>query len=414
MNKLNRYYISQNISIDNALSMNQILHQIVNEIKGIVDFINNLELRANEYTDEQIRLLNERLQAQLETLEQTLKTYTNDKINEYDVEVINPQLTEIRNTIDTINRTLNARIDNEVGILNRRIDSEVSTLNRIIEDTKTYLEDLIKKGMSYVYSSISGLHLPLQDVLGEIGNVLKQSLSYNWNSIDEFKTIDKSFSANANVYNVDVTLFGYATKLTKGINLEEVDEETIEGRTGKWLHFEFDTPSLFDSLNIGDTMMVDYGHGENSNEVAVTSNYTFIMKTSNTTAVAQLHSLSGTNTYAFVGLDKQVGSSPPFTYETIFDDLSKVTISYNNDFVAKNITFNSIKLAMQELNVNYNSLAYTGVNTFYELNETEKLFDTDGVKSDYFTGNKYKVIHNNFDSDFFAYEEEENNENEGE
>ena len=55
MNKLNRFYLSQNISIDNALSMNQILHQIVNQIKEIVDFINNLELRANEYTESELK-----------------------------------------------------------------------------------------------------------------------------------------------------------------------------------------------------------------------------------------------------------------------------------------------------------------------------------------------------------------------
>ena len=49
------------------------------------------------------------------------------------------------------------------------------------------------------------------------------------------------------------------------------------------------------------------------------------------------------------------------------------------------------------------------VNTFYELNESEKLFDSEGVKSDYFVNDKYKVIHNNFESDFFK-----SNINEGE
>ena len=365
MMKLNRLFLSQNISIDNALSMNQILHQIVNQIKEIVDFINNLELRANEYTDQEILKLKNNLESQLATLEQTLKTYTNDKIDEYDVDVINPQLTEIRNTIDTINRTLNARIDNEVGILNRRIDSEVSTLNRIIEDTKTYLEDLIKKGMSYVYSSISGLHLPLQDVLGEIGNVLKQSLSYNWNSIDEFKSLQFIPSGYTDIPNSD---YGYK------------DESN----------------GFFWNFQISNDNLTFNWYGSGSAGIFINN----------------------------VNIDEQ--SAPfeiPLSYFTEQETVVGVYSSYGqmtvkilnkNIEVNNNITFNSIKTAMEYLQVNYNSLAYTGVNTFYELNETEKLFDTDGVKSDYFTGNKYKVIHNNFDSDFFAYEEEENNENEGE
>lgn len=376
MNKLNRFYLSQNISIDNALSMNQILHQIVNQIKEIVDFINNLELRANEYTDEQIRILNDQLQEQLAALEQTLKTYTDDSIGTYNADVINPQLTTIRDTIDTLRRTLNERIDNEVGVLNRRIDSEVSTLNRIIEDNKTYLEDLIKKGMAYVYSSISGLHLPLQDVLGEIGNVLKQTLSYNWNSIDEFKNISYDTSNYSEISNI--TGFYY------------YDEQN---KTSQWTF-------------TGQTLMIQFTFIP----PIISTNY---VKVNGETVTATI----GSNTQISVNYFDQYFNDIELNYinlggvETIYH-LYVINKNITETFIS--ITYNSIKTAMEYLDVNYNSLAYTGVNTFYELNETEKLFDTDGVKSDYFTGNKYKVIHNNFDSDFFAYEEEENNENEGE
>ena len=189
MMKLNRLFLSQNISVDNALSMNQILHQIVNQIKEIVDFINNLELRANEYTDQEILKLKNNLESQLAVLEQTLKTYTNDKIDEYNLEVINPQLTEIRNTIDNVNQLLNNRIDREVGILNRKIDSVESSLIVMLNDTKEYLEELIRKGNQLVYSGVSGKKIPIQDALKEIANASKQMLSYNWNTIDLLKTI---------------------------------------------------------------------------------------------------------------------------------------------------------------------------------------------------------------------------------
>ena len=402
MNKLNRFYLSQNISIDNALSMNQILHQIVNQIKEIVDFINNLELRANEYTDEQITLLNERLQEQLETLEQTLKTYTGDSINTYNADVINPQLTEIRNTIDTINRTINARIDDEVGVLNRRISSVESTLNKKIDDTKEYLEELIRKGNQLVYSSISGRKIPIQDTLFEIGNVLKQILSYNWNSIDEFKNFTSGFDKKLSVFNIT---FGNS-KFTKGILKSDIP--VVDNHQYVYFKLNDNVESYYNDRPIGSTWNGGYAYGNSSDNIVGASGPLLYEKIDDNIIrcdVAQT-SIFDYN-YVFVTIDFSISMSERVD---IAEDLSKVNVYYGESYDFY-ITFNSIKNAMEFIEVNYNSLAYTGVNTFYELNETEMLFDTDGVKSDYFTGNKYKVIHNNFDSDFFK---EVENINEGE
>ena len=135
----------------------------------------------------------------------------------------------------------------------------------------------------------------------------------------------------------------------------------------------------------------------------------FFTKEDDDLVSADINTISDLSDYNYISL--QLYQYVTSQHVDIFTDFSKVNIYYGESFDYY-ITFDSIKLTMQELNVNWNSLIYTGVNTFYELNETEKLFDTDGIKSDYFTGNKYKVIHNNFDSDFFK--EVENNENEGE
>ncbi|MBR2858441.1 hypothetical protein IKE96_04645, partial [bacterium] len=103
--------------------------------------------------------------------------------------------------------------------------------------------------------------------------------------------------------------------------------------------------------------------------------------------------------YVFVGIDFSLSQSERVD---IAEDLAKVDCYGGNEItVNTKITFDSIKLAMQELNVNWNALSFTGVNTFYELNETEKMYDSIGVKSDYFVDNKYKQVHNNFESDFF-------------
>ncbi|MBR2857897.1 hypothetical protein IKE96_01650, partial [bacterium] len=264
MNKLNRFYLSQNISIDNALSMNQILHQIVNQIKEIVEFINNLELRANEYTDQEIIKLNDKLQAQLETLEQTLKTYTADSIDTYNVEIINPQLTEIRNTIDTINRTINARIDDEVGILNRRISSVESTLNKKIDDTKEYLEELIKKGNQLVYSSISGRKIPIQDTLFEMGNALKQILSYNWNSVNAFKSFNYTRYDFYETLNTYQTTFGNI-KFTKGIL--KADIPIVDNHQYIYFKLNDNVESYYNDKPIGDSWSSSYGMGDSIDNI---------------------------------------------------------------------------------------------------------------------------------------------------
>lgn len=393
MNKLNRFYLSQNISIDNALSMNQILHQIVNQIKEIVDFINNLELRANEYTDQEIIKLNDKLQAQLETLEQTLKTYTADSIDTYNATIINPQLTEIRNTIDTINRTINARIDDEVGVLNRRISSVESTLNKKIDDTKEYLEELIRKGNQLVYSSISGRKIPIQDTLFEMGNALKQILSYNWNSIIEFKNYKDGFNKILSDYYLDY----YGTFYTKGIKISDIPLENNH----KYIYLKLNdnVECWFDDKSIGYSINQSFGLGNTIDEILNGGGPITLEKIDNDLLRWDVNNVSQWGNYEYIFVNCMVQPSADESYPLI-DDFSKANLYYGeiNEY---NITFNSIKLAMQELNVNWNAVSFTGVNTFYELNETEKMYDTTGIKSDYFVDNKYKQVHNNFESDFF-------------
>lgn len=353
MNKLNRYYISQNISIDNALSMNQILHQIVNEIKGIVDFINNLELRANEYTDEQIALLNERLQAQLTTLEDTLKTYTNDKIDEYNAEIINPQLIEIRNTIDTINRTINERIDREVGILNRHINSVESALNKKIDDTKEYLEELIRKGNQLVYSSISGRKIPIQDTLFEMGNALKQILSYNWNTINKLKTFSDERISGDNVvrlksgldYSTDTDIYFYAFRIAGNISAYSytIYREGIE--------YFYQTISVQWSSDV---------------------------KLNGVTYLKPQNFNSG---YIIPVSELKFYNEIEFSYKLYDDDniyKCKIII-YDYSKTKPKITFNSLKSQMQnediEIKPNWNGLVYDGVNGWNILSSVVGLYN---------------------------------------
>ncbi len=397
MNKLNRCYISQNISIDNALSMNQILHQIVNEIKGIVDFINNLELRANEYTDEQIRLLNERLQAQLETLEDTLKTYTNDKIDEYNAEIINPQLTEIRNTIDTINRTINERIDREVGIINRHINSVESTLNKKIDDTKEYLEELIRKGNQLVYSSISGRKIPIQDTLFEMGNALKQILSYNWNTINLLKTVGgTTYDFIRNISNFNITYS--SNNFTKGILVDDVPTEDNK----KYVYIKYNCPSYFDDKQIGYTSMIPYCKGTSEDLITATSAPINVEKVDNNIVRYNVNvNMSGGYTHIFLPLK--------YNDSTFFNenDYDNINVYYGEQITpVNNITWNTLKSQMQntdiEIRPNWNGLVFDGVNGWNILASVGGLYDDETVINPLWNELPYKNnVYRNEKSSFY-------------
>lgn len=390
MMKLNRLFLSQNISVDNALSMNQILHQIVNQIKEIVDFINNLELRANEYTDQEILKLKNDLESQLATLEQTLKTYTNDKIDEYNVDVINPQLTEIRNTIDTINRTINARIDNEVGILNRRISSVESTLNKKIDDTKEYLEELIRKGNQLVYSSISGRKIPIQDTLFEMGNALKQILSYNWNTIDKLKTFSDERISGDNVVRLKSGL-DYSTDTSIYFYKFEIDGYTSKyGYTlyNEGIEYFYQTFSLEWSSEVK-LNGVTYSKPEEFN-------FGFIIPVSELNFYNEIE----------------------FSYKKHNDDTvykCKIII-YDYSKTIPKITFNSLKAQMQNTNIeirpNWNGLVFDGVNGWNTLASVGGLYNNETFVNPLWNELPYKNnVYRNENSSF--YNQIENQENGG-
>ncbi len=388
MMKLNRLFLSQNISVDNALSMNQILHQIVNQIKEIVDFINNLELRANEYTDQEILKLKNNLESQLATLEQTLKTYTNDKIDEYNVEVINPQLTEIRNTIDTLNRTINQRIDDEVGVLNRRISSVESTLNKKIDDTKEYLEELIKKGNQLVYSSISGRKIPIQDTLFEMGNALKQILSYNWNTINKLKTFsDERISGDDVVrlksgldYSTDTSIYFY--------KFEIIGQTSNYGYTlyHEGIEYFYQTFSLEWSSEVK-LNGVTYSKPENFDSG-------FIIPVSELNFYNEIE----------------------FSYKKFNDDTvykCKIII-YDYSKTIPKITFNSLKAQMQNTNIeirpNWNGLVFDGVNGWNILASVGGLYNNETFVNPLWNELPYKNnVYRNENSSFYNQIENEEN-----
>lgn len=380
INKLNRFYLTQNISIDNALSMNQILHQIINQMNEIVDHVNNLELDANQYTDRKILELKNQIEEQLSTLEQTLKTYTNNAIDNYNSDVITPQLNSILNNIHELDERLNNRISHEVEVLNHRINSVESSLIVLINDTKEYLEDLIKKGNSYVYSGVSGMLKPLQEVISETTNAFKQMLSYDWNTIKKLSEVNQVTLSLGDSDNLIIRGSGVTTK---GIFIQDIvpqiDSDTDE--LEQYIYIQYNTTSIFDDIPVGSTSTYNYGIGYSNGDDVNGSSVEFKKINNRTikfnigTAIRRDFDISK---YPFVFIhltqyDSQQGQVVP-----IFSDFSKVNVIYNYNM---NFKIDYVTLHNQMLNdeipfkPNWNGLVYDGVNSWNRLASYNGLYN---------------------------------------
>ena len=78
---LTPFMLTQNIALDNALSTIQVIHQLISKVNDVITELNNINVTANDYTDEQIRKLTEKIDSDLNALEKTLKAYSDTGVS---------------------------------------------------------------------------------------------------------------------------------------------------------------------------------------------------------------------------------------------------------------------------------------------------------------------------------------------
>lgn len=181
--RLTPFNLSQNIALDNALSTIQVIHQLISKVNNVIDELNNINVTANDYTDEQIKKLALKIESDFKSLETNLKTYSDKSIedlknyidenvedlrNEYKVEVA-----KLHNDIIELEKTLKAYSD--LG------DSHLKVYINSIYDE---LLNLIKNGNNLIYSPVDGDLKSVQDALFDIVNIIQQKNGINWNTLE--------------------------------------------------------------------------------------------------------------------------------------------------------------------------------------------------------------------------------------
>ena len=183
---LNHITMFQPSAIDNALSTMQILHKLITQINTIIDEINSIDSKANEYTDEQIKILKDFLVNKINTdIENTVKTLT-EYIDNQDEKNYNILNTKIDNVIKQVYIDI-AKLKSDLILY---IDDNDNKIKVIINEVYEELYNLIKNGNDIIYSPVDGSLKSTKDVIVDVMNIIQQKNGINWKTLQELCTRD--------------------------------------------------------------------------------------------------------------------------------------------------------------------------------------------------------------------------------
>lgn len=181
---LNHITMFQPSAIDNALSTMQILHKLITQINTIIDEINSIDSKANEYTDEQIKILKDFLVNKINTdIENTTKTLTEyiDNQDEKNYNILNKK-------IDDVIKQVYIDIAKLKSDLLLYIDDNDNKIKVIINEVYEELYNLIKNGNDIIYSPVDGTLKSTKDVIADVMNIIQQKNGINWKTLQELCT----------------------------------------------------------------------------------------------------------------------------------------------------------------------------------------------------------------------------------
>lgn len=158
---LNHITMFQPSAIDNALSTMQILHKLITQINTVIDEVNSIDSKANEYTDEQIELLHRIINNELSEVESNLNNLI--KSNSDDIVNIKTELIELHNNIKKLNKDIKSNTD--------LIFSNYNVLILKIAELKDYIDSVINGLNIKVFSPVTGYKTDIQNALNDIYNL---------------------------------------------------------------------------------------------------------------------------------------------------------------------------------------------------------------------------------------------------
>lgn len=215
MNRLLPFMFSQNLSVDNALSTQQIIHQLITKMNEVTEYVSNWESDYQGYVNNKISDLSTEIEAKLKTLDNDLTRYINEAI------------TNERNYVNTINTNLQSQID-ELGRLFQRL------LNEAKAELKTLISDTSKSDRDYTEKQI----LAVKTLIAELNQKLEELAS---KSIASFSPVDGNLKTNEECMRDIMRIVQKS-----GFSFTWEDIEEIRTRLQRYNHDSVTTASMLD------------------------------------------------------------------------------------------------------------------------------------------------------------------------
>lgn len=152
MNKLLPFMFSQNLSVDNALSTQQIIHQLITKMNEVTEYVSNWESDYEGYVDDKISTLALDIDKKLRAIDIELTKYVDDSIaNE-------------RQYVNTWNTNLQVQIDEVNRLIYRLLDETKVELKNLITDTSNVDREYTDKRINEVKLIIAELNQKLDEL----------------------------------------------------------------------------------------------------------------------------------------------------------------------------------------------------------------------------------------------------------
>ena len=179
---LTKFELYQPAAIDNSLNSYQIIHKLIHEMNLIIDEVNNIDSKANEYTDEQIRALRTELVIRFDAIEHDLTVLSGRvDLTESDISALNRAVSDLRQTVIDNYTTLDNKIDYEKSELLEQIAYNYNTLLHYIDSKIDVVLQLIESITGIKVYGLNGRVTNIQDALNQIVaslNMSRQFLTY--------------------------------------------------------------------------------------------------------------------------------------------------------------------------------------------------------------------------------------------
>lgn len=192
---LTPFTLTQNIALDNALSTIQVIHQLISKINDVITELNNINVTANDYTDEQIRKLTEKIDNDLVELENTLKEYVDTDVANLRVD-LNTAVNNLKTDIKLLERDL--KLYSDVG------DSLLKVYINTLYDK---LLEIITNGKNLIYSPVDGGFKSVKDAISDMANVVQQKNGVNWKTLETLCNNEEYNLTGFNKVNNDYNIY---------------------------------------------------------------------------------------------------------------------------------------------------------------------------------------------------------------